>query len=384
MSWQPILEADDRTRAIALVRAIAHEAPNRLPANDPSLMGTAGVALFLAYAESAGVAEAGRAEAILVDTLRAAAAKCMPVGLWTGCSGLRWLIDHISHGDTAARLTHHFDDAVARALTEAPEDVSFDIYSGLAGIALAYADTTDELGTSIRDAALHRLVALEWGRLRDVSGCAHGFAGVVAALVRCADTNPRAAALRRGLLVDLVGRILARDDHGARVCWCRGESSIALALLAAARALDDRNLEARALQLALAPFRRPDATWPVDATLCHGAAGLAHMCNRAYQATGNVTLGMHARDWLRRTIAAHQPGIGIAGYRSRRHRPEPRWENNASLLVGASGIGLALLAGATSLAPAWDRLLAIDLAPAPGLRLANDLTRPRPTTDARP
>lgn len=382
MSWQPLLEADDRTRALVLVRAIAHEVPSRLPAHDPSLMGTAGIALFLAYTESAGLSEAGRAENLLVDSVRAASAKSMPVGLWTGCAGLRWVIDHISHGDEATQLMQRFDEAVVRALAEAPEDVSFDLYSGLAGIALAYADAMDELGATIRDAVLHRLVAFDWGRLRDVPGCAHGFAGVLAAVARCADTDKRAAALRRCLLVELAARIIARDDHGARVCWCRGESSIGLAALAAAGVLDDRVLEARALQLARAPFLRADAIWPSDATLCHGAAGLAHMCNRAYQATGDVALGLHARDWLRRTIAAHQPGLGIAGYRSRRHRPEPRWENNPSLLVGAAGIGLVLLAGATTVAPDWDRLLAIDIAPT--ARVRDAAARPRPAAQAQP
>ncbi len=388
MSWRPLLEADDRTRALALVRSIAHEVTERLP-EDPSLMGTAGIALFLAYAESAGLAEAGRAEAIFVDSLRVASGKCMPVGLWTGCSGLRWMVEHVAEGDEAAGLVRHLDDAVARALTDAPRDVSFDLYSGLAGILLAYAEVDGECGEAIRDAALHRLVALDWGGLRDVPGCAHGFAGVVAALARCADVDARTAALRRGMLVELVGRLIAHGDRGARACWCRGESSIALALLAAARVLGDGALEGQAIQLALAPLQHGDGAGPVDASLCHGTAGVAHMCNRAYQATGEAELGAHARDWLRRTMALHQPGLGVAGFRSRRHRPEPRWENNATLLVGAAGTGLVLLAGATDLEPSWDRLLGIDVEPAPRVQppraAASQIAQPtRPRADMRP
>jgi hypothetical protein len=55
------------------------------------------------------------------------------------------------------------------------------------------------------------------------------------------------------------------------------------------------------------------------------------------------------------------PGNGIAGFTMFRSGVEPMWESDASLLVGVAGVGLTLLAGATSIAPSWDRALAADI-----------------------
>jgi hypothetical protein len=39
------------------------------------------------------------------------------------------------------------------------------------------------------------------------------------------------------------------------------------------------------------------------------------------------------------------------------------WRNDPGFLTGSSGVGLALLAAATSVEPLWDRLLLSDVAP---------------------
>ncbi|HET9619862.1 MAG TPA: lanthionine synthetase LanC family protein, partial [Kofleriaceae bacterium] len=143
------------------------------------------------------------------------------------------------------------------------------------------------------------------------------------------------------------------------VSWCSGAPGVAVALLAAARALDDDELASDAI----AAVRGDDAydDVPADATLCHGTAGLAHLCNRLYQATGDGGLAERALGWLRRTMAAHTPGAGVAGFRRWRRKPTTQWEADPGVLVGAAGIGLALLAAATPLAPDWDRVLAADV-----------------------
>ena len=58
--------------------------------------------------------------------------------------------------------------------------------------------------------------------------------------------------------------------------------------------------------------------------------------------------------WFRRTLAFRRPGRGIAGFTA--HDGADR-----SLLTGAAGIGLALLAASTAVEPAWDRILLLDL-----------------------
>jgi len=161
----------------------------------------------------------------------------------------------------------------------------------------------------------------------------------------------------RPLMLTIVDALARVDVGGERVGWCRGETGVAIGLLGAARALERPELAERAVDLARAPFERDAARWPLEAGLCHGAAGVAHLTNRVYQATGDGRLGEHARTWLRKTMAMQQPGTGVGGYAMRSRTSATEWEADPSLLVGAAGVGLALLAGATSRPPSWDELL---------------------------
>lgn len=114
-----------------------------------------------------------------------------------------------------------------------------------------------------------------------------------------------------------------------------------------------------------AAARPPEQAGIRDAGLCHGAAGLGHLFNRMYQATGAPALRDAARFWLVRTLEMRQPGCGIAGFAAYRHPGSEtlRWMGHASLLIGAAGIALALLAAATPVEPAWDRMLLASPAP---------------------
>jgi lantibiotic modifying enzyme len=111
-------------------------------------------------------------------------------------------------------------------------------------------------------------------------------------------------------------------------------------------------------------------TGVVDAGLCHGASGLALTFARLFRATGEERLRDAAVRWFERTLALRRPGNGIAGFRS--WVPEEdgaegwAWSDDASFLSGASGIGLALLAAATCVEPAWDSVLLLRPPPAGG------------------
>src|SRR4029450_12216233 len=87
----------------------------------------------------------------------------------------------------------------------------------------------------------------------------------------------------------------------ARSAWCYGDPGIAAALLLAARGVGDAGWEQTAVALACRAAERPASdTGVVNANFCHGAAGLAHLYNRMYQATGEPTLGRAALYWLAR------------------------------------------------------------------------------------
>jgi hypothetical protein len=107
--------------------------------------------------------------------------------------------------------------------------------------------------------------------------------------------------------------------------------------------------------------RTPLLALDVDAGLCDGAAGLGHLFNRMYQATGGATLGRAARFWFDRTLAMREPGRCVGGFSALAAKEDgTRYrENDPGLLTGASGIALAHLAATTSIDPAWDRMLLV-------------------------
>ena len=367
--WEPLLGGAESDRALEIVRGIASDLGALPPPSERGLEGAVGQAIFLAHAEAAGIVEGGRPEAVLEVALERLSEGALPLGLWSGYTGLRWALSHLGAGD---ELVAQLDEGIAAALALAPWTGPRDVYYGLAGIALAYAGDGSATATRIIERVVGHLEAARGegaGENGDSElGVAHGEAGVIGALACCASTGTGAeAASARRLLQGLLGRLPPRragaapappQPAGARLGWCRGELAISLALLAAARSLDDPAREEDAVAAALdttAPLDDP----ALDACICHGAAGIAHLYNRLYQATGRTAFADRARAWLRRTMGMKRPGTGIGGFEMRRREGDRVWwEADPSLLIGSAGVGLALLAGATTHAPDWDRVLA--------------------------
>jgi lantibiotic modifying enzyme len=84
----------------------------------------------------------------------------------------------------------------------------------------------------------------------------------------------------------------------------------------------------------------------VNPGLRQGAAGIAHLCNRLFQATGEEPFANAARAGFGRVLETRRRDEGIGGFKV-----------DPGFLNGAAGIGLALLAAISSHEPAWDRLL---------------------------
>jgi hypothetical protein len=156
----------------------------------------------------------------------------------------------------------------------------------------------------------------------------------------------------------------------SRLAWCYGDLGIAATLLGAARCVGRAEWEQEAVDLARrAAGRSPETSGVRDASLCHGAAGVAHLFNRMYQATGDPPLREAARFWYRHTLALRRPGEWLAGF----YAWEPvtptelRQAPTTGFLTGAAGVGLCLLAATSDVEPAWDRVLLVST-PLPVLR----------------
>ncbi len=156
-----------------------------------------------------------------------------------------------------------------------------------------------------------------------------------------------------------------RSSNPSRLAWCYGDPGIAATLLATARAVGEPDWEKEAIAIGLHSAARPEATALIrDAGLCHGSAGLGHLFNRLYQATGEERFAEAARHWLLHVMSFQVRGEGVAGYRAWEVNPEtkePGWRPDAGFLEGATGIGLALLGAVSNVDPAWDRVLLLSV-----------------------
>jgi hypothetical protein len=157
-------------------------------------------------------------------------------------------------------------------------------------------------------------------------------------------------------------RASGKPTDRARTAWCYGDPGIATALFRAGRAAGVSRWEADALDLARdCANRAPDRCGVMDAGLCHGAAGLAHIYHRFHAASGERVFRDAAAQWFRIALSMRRPGEGIAGFQVFTPVPEPHWRTERGFLEGAIGIGLALMAATDGGEPGWDRLLLCDL-----------------------
>ena len=149
----------------------------------------------------------------------------------------------------------------------------------------------------------------------------------------------------------------------SRLAWCYGDLGIAAALLAAVRHAGDAAQPAwedEALAIARHAAARPVAgAGVVDAGLCHGAAGVGHLFNRLYQASGETAFGEAARTWFGEALARREPGQGTGGFRAWL----PLSADGMSDLGWRDDPGF-LLAATTAVEPDWDRILLTAIPPA--------------------
>jgi hypothetical protein len=154
------------------------------------------------------------------------------------------------------------------------------------------------------------------------------------------------------------------SSEPARLAWCYGDLGIAATLLMAGQATGETAWKRQAVRIALTAARRTFASSGVeDAALCHGAAGVAHLFNRLYQATGEPELLDAAQRWFAATLRLHNDEHGVGGFPARQTQgPQAgQWTDEPGFLEGAAGVALALLAATTNVAPAWDRVLLASL-----------------------
>jgi len=385
--WVPLLRGELADVARGVAEEIAGALARRAPSQELGFKGDAAAALLLA--------QCGRAEATarLEAALVTAVARPLTISLFGGLAGMAWVLDQLV-GTDADAVVEHFDAALWRHLDVPRWEERYDLMSGLAGVGALVADRRAPRARQIAERVLFHLersaIVTEVGAMWRTPprflpearrpwfprgmidlGVAHGTPGVIGMLARFVEAGVEVERSRRllrsalGWLLDAVpvGRPRYGTswpiDHEAtkRIGWCYGDAGVAGVLLQAGRALGLAEVEAIALGMLrdlAAPLLRRGVP---DASFCHGAAGLSHVYNVAFQRTGDDEMRRHAVRWLLELLHLRSPEAGIAGYRSLGlDRGAARWKEDPTLLSGAVGTALVLLAAIEDREPAWQRL----------------------------
>ena len=389
--WSPLLDERDAAAAWEAIDAVASDLLRAAPGSATLAAGDAGIALFFHY-----LSREKRQPAPAPHLERAVAAlqhQELDASLYTGFLGVAWTVEHLRGQDQD--LNQAVDEALLGFLDDDQWAYPFDLVAGLVGMGV-YALERGPRGARIlrrivellgrtaerRDGRAAWRAALELlpgDQIASSSGyynlgIAHGVGGVLAFLSFAkragSEVEPllgetkRWLAERRGPLGGYPCLVDVTDLSGKqlRSAWCHGDPGLAAAWLASARAGADGALEKEALRLARGLAGLSARELGVnDAGLCHGAAGLGHLFNRLFQTTREPLFAAEARHWFRAALELRRPGSGVGGFVAAgvAEGDAVRWESDPGFLTGAAGVGLALLAAAGSVEPAWDRALLV-------------------------
>lgn len=406
-SWIPVLEGEAAAAAARTISEIAR----LLAVRRGGPFGQASTAVLHAYLARVHPEHehgyAATAAAALDKAIEAVATTDLPRTLFGGMLGVGWAIEHLRSDvpgidlDTNESIDEVVLGCVGRrrswtghhdllsgglvalgvyALERFPRGAAM---TGLARVIDRLEEEAEAQGDGITWRTPPELLLSHnrkrWPRGYHCVGMGHGVAGVVAVL---AQAHACGVARARPLLDGAVRWLLGcKQPSGAgsifpalrgpgpaeaprrRSAWCDGDPGVAIALFGAGVRAEQPHWRAEALAVARrAAQRSPQEAGVKDAGMCHGAAGLGHIFNRFFQATGEPVFRDAARSWLERALAMRTPDHGLAGYQmwvSQQPPTTPEQEgdrvDDASMLTGVTGTALALLAAISTVEPRWDR-----------------------------
>ena len=145
----------------------------------------------------------------------------------------------------------------------------------------------------------------------------------------------------------------------SRLAWCYGDLGIAASLLDMAERMNMSDIRDFAIDTLHKTTKRKDlkSNSVIDAGICHGTSGIAHIFNRVYNSTKEQEFKNAADYWVSKTIEFARYQDGIAGYKA--YSSLRGLYNTYGILEGVSGIGLMLVSWLNSELMDWDECLLI-------------------------
>ena len=421
MSWRPVLSGAEAERARAVALDVASRLAAREPVaeerSQPGLGSTSSsIATVCAQVDrvlpDVGWDRAGHMH--LSAAAQASERDGAPLGLFDGVAGLGYAAHRLAAGRTRyGGLLTSIDGAIASGVTASRARLArasglpvraWDLISGITGIGVYLLARREEPAprAALED-ALGALVDLmgetdgapRWATppehlhedMREHTpegnlncGVAHGAPGSLAlmslALAAGVEVRGQVDATRRmadwlvaqcrfgrfgpewPAVIPLAGTHGASRQPPARPGWCYGNGGAARALWLAGAALDEPEYARLAERAVRAALDRQRTARPLEApTLCHGTAGLAQVTLRMAADSRAEDLSREARTLCLELVERFDPDAPL-GYRGEAELRERRGADvDATLLDGAAGPGLVLLAAATGTDPGWDGAL---------------------------
>lgn len=399
LHWEPILGSDLVTVARARLSSLSAEI-DQLDFGRYSCIELCNLVLLSGYLALAVHPCPWRNRATLA--LRAAITELspnLPSSLFGGFAGIGWTIEHLRRtvvrqpvdGSGVEDPLKDIDDIVLSRLQHPRWHGHYDLIGGLAGIGIFFLERlplltayqgiklilnhleqqAEQTGSGITWFTPAQLVPESQRQECPAGyfnlGLAHGVPGVVQFLgevVAAGIEQPRAQRLLDGAVQWIISCpqpasaasrfsnwiAAGQELKSSRLAWCYGDLGLAASLHHTAERLrrkDWRQFAQALLDRCLA--RSPDQV--KDAGLCHGAMGIAHIFNRAYQVNQESRYKIAANCYY---------GLGLRliadqEMRTSEHASTP----DISLLEGKIGIMLALISGLDPVEPWWDRRLSL-------------------------
>lgn len=322
----------------------------------------------------------------------------------SGLSGFGWTFNHlIDNGFMEAEENQiaDIDDIVAEAALKDINNLWYDYMHGAVGVGLylVMRNTLSEKNYSSLSQLIEKLYEIRvesdkgitWRDYLDIVfgekktdsirfnlGMAHGITSIIIFLCKCYEkgiNKELAKKMIEGAVEFIKNHKLPSHikstslypswiEEGkeispiSRLAWCYGDLGIASTLWQAGKSLNNEEWKKESVETMLHASKRKDLkeNEVLDAGICHGTAGIAHIFNRFYCETKMPIFKETAAYWIDQTLKMAWHADGLAGYKSW-HGKNSEWVNRYCLLEGIAGIGLVLLSYISEEETTWDKSL---------------------------
>lgn len=151
------------------------------------------------------------------------------------------------------------------------------------------------------------------------------------------------------------------SNDKSRLAWCYGDLGICCILLQIGKHYNDEQILNKVEEIMDYSCSRKDLAnnMILDAGLCHGCSGIAHIFNIMYKFFKKRSYLDASEFWYEQTLAFAHFSDGLAGYKSFNPTLAEKYQKNRGFLEGISGIGLSIISFLSKEKLYWDEALLI-------------------------